>query len=171
MESISNLTKFSPGSWEEGVESVREAKHLYEDVIKDTLEKLGIPLNADTKILEIGSGSNVLLKFFQGKGHNIVGVDARPRGGKEGKIVAGRIEQLPFQDETFDLIISNSVFDDIVYNQDQLSMVKEMARVLKKGGVYFGMLNSMANKASLDEYFETFKDCEGTNGSIVYRKK
>jgi ubiquinone/menaquinone biosynthesis C-methylase UbiE len=100
------------------------------------LKKAGIDLRT-SKVLEIGSGNSALLAYMQKQGVDAVGVDVRPRGKTAGlPIVKARIERLPFQSETFDVVLAGSVFDDDVYNQDQSLMMEEIARVLKHGGAY-----------------------------------
>ena len=134
------------------------------------LEELGVAIPTDAKILEIGSENNVFLQYLQKSGLDAVGVDAKPRGERTENIVRARIEQLPFPDETFGLIISNAVFDSDVYHQDQLAMVKEIARVLKHGGIYFGTLN-YDKETPFGEFLEILSKSEGPIGSSVYRKK
>ena len=67
-----------------------------------------------------------------------MGVDIFPHGGKESPQVATRIEQLPFNDGTFNVVVSiGTVFDSSVYVQNQQLMMQEISRVLKQGGVYY----------------------------------
>lgn len=109
---------------------------------------IGIDLKT-SKILEVGSGKSVFLDYLQKQGVDAVGVDARPRGETEGlPIVAARIEQLPFPDETFDVVLSNSVFDTSVYDQDHRLMLEEISRVLRPGGVYAGTANFIEGTAA-----------------------
>ena len=126
--------------WEENIEDERMAE-TWLDAFEHRLGKLGIEIK-DSKVLEIGSGNSVFLNHLRKKGVDVIGVDARPRGKTEGlPVVAARIEQLPFPDETFGVVLSNAVFDDSVYNQDYYLMMEEICRVLKHGGVYAATLN------------------------------
>lgn len=68
-------------NWEEGVESESFAEMYYE-TMREELEELGVTIPKDAKMLEIGSGSGVLLQYLQKIGLDAVGVDARPRGEK-----------------------------------------------------------------------------------------
>lgn len=43
---------------------------------------------------------------------------------------------LPFDDETFDIVISNMVFHKVAGAQDKREVIKEALRVLKKGGQF-----------------------------------
>ena len=96
----------------------------------------GIPLEPGKKVLEIGSATGIFLDQMREKGIDAVGIDARPRGKGGAPHAAARIEQLPFPDRSFDFVISSSVFDDIVYDQDQAGMLQEIRRVLQPGGVF-----------------------------------
>lgn len=112
-----------------------EVEVFYENT-KDILLKHGLDITKKVKVLEIGSGNAILLNYFRNKGVDAVGVDARPRGGGTSQVLA-RIEQLPFKDNQFDVVLSfGSVFDDSIYAQDQNMMMEEINRVLKSGGFY-----------------------------------
>jgi len=67
-----------------------------------------------------------------------VGVDVKPRGDKKSFQIIARVEQLPFAEGSFDVVLSNAVFDKSVYTQYQDLMIGEIARVLKHGGIYLG---------------------------------
>ena len=43
---------------------------------------------------------------------------------------------LPFDDESFDVVISNLTFHEVADTQDKGSLIQEAIRVLKKGGVF-----------------------------------
>jgi ubiquinone/menaquinone biosynthesis C-methylase UbiE len=126
---------FTP-DWERATRNKSGAETLY-DHFSHTLKTHGIDINNPAvKVLDIGSGEGFLLKYLQEKSVNAVGVDVRPRGEGVGQQVAARIEQLPFGDGTFDVILSRQAFDSLVYDQDQATMLAEISRVLKHGGLY-----------------------------------
>jgi SAM-dependent methyltransferase len=93
-------------------------------------------LSGSSKFLEVGCGSGVFFNFVREQGIPAVGVDARPRGNYNGALTAARIERLPFADETFDVVLSSVVFDRGAYTHNHKEMIGEIARVLKKGGLY-----------------------------------
>ncbi len=110
---------------------------LYYEELLRILEGQNLKLNKDTKILEIGSGNAKMLDYFKKLlGKNVVGVDVRSRGNRDSPQVIARAEQLPFADQSFDVIFSVGAFDQEIYNQDQLLMMQEIARVLKHGGIF-----------------------------------
>lgn len=44
--------------------------------------------------------------------------------------------RLPFNDESFDAVVSNFVFHEVVDTKDKRDIIKEALRVVKKGGVF-----------------------------------
>ncbi len=116
-------------------------KGNFEDFEYD-LKKKGIKLTGlfkdKVKVLEVGSGNAQFVDFAKGKGVDIIGVDANPRGPVDGVQINARIEQLPFADASFDVVYSRAVFDKTVYDQYPQFMVQEIFRILKPGGLYMG---------------------------------
>lgn len=110
-------------------------KYFEEKLRRQGVRLTGFLRNKKVKVLEVGSGNAMFLNFVKQKGIDIVGVDARPRG-MTGEQVQARIEQLPFADEAFDVVYSQSVFDSEFYKQYPELMMKEIYRVLKHGGFY-----------------------------------
>ena len=137
--------------------------------IKSHLERIGLFPSPNPKILELGSGNGIALEEMKKEGLDAVGVDLRPRSDKDVVQVAARIEQLPFADESFDLIYSSSVFDDDLYKQDQRAMLEECARVLKKGGLFVGSVHNDITDKMPESLVRTHGD-QG-NFRLVYQKK
>lgn len=110
-------------------------KQFFESIDKN-LKELGKDIRQG-KVLEVGSGAGRFLRALEHFRVDVVGIDARPRGlaAVEGKVVKGRVEQMPFADETFETVIGVGIFDDRVYDQDTDTMAREIHRVLKKGGL------------------------------------
>lgn len=78
--------------------------------------------SSDEKVLHVGSGSNVLAGAITVDILDLPGVDT--------------VHDLdsfpwPYQENTFDLIFAHSVFEHL---EDQLAVMEEMHRILKKGG-------------------------------------
>jgi SAM-dependent methyltransferase len=92
------------------------------------------------KILEAGCGIGHIVKFFQDRGYDIVGVEMGEDTVKnaheiipECNIVCANVEDLPYKDNTFDTILSLGVVEHIIDGPEKA--LKEMYRVLKPGGV------------------------------------
>jgi ubiquinone/menaquinone biosynthesis C-methylase UbiE len=126
-------------------------KELFFEEFQKVLREEGMDLTKNVKVLEVGSGNAAFLDFLRKKGVNVVGIDAEPRGTKDSPQIIGRIEQLPFREESFDVVLSTLVFDSGIYHQDQDFMIREIARVLKHGGVYLGQETSNIH-ASLEGF-------------------
>ncbi len=103
------------------------------------------PLSKGARILEVGSAAGTLLIALKRLGYDVVGVDpwepARENSrllsqklGEDVEVVAGRAEELPFEDGIFDLVIANSVLEHVTDLEASLS---EAARVLKPGGGFW----------------------------------
>lgn len=148
-------------NWEETTKD----PHMVLGTIEKMFKMKGLLLSQSGKILEIGTGRGLLLKLLLQRGYDAVGVDARPRHSGTLPVAHARIERLPFGDETFQTVISTSVFDDSVYEQDWKQMFDEIYRVLKSGGLYISVGD--AHEHSIPkEKFET-TDTAG----IIYIKK
>ena len=136
---------------------------LQDDIRNIVLDKL--QWNGEGKALDIGTGSGYLainLAKFNGKSE-AVGVDnwgkswaysiktceqnAEKEGVKERtSFQRADAANLPFEDESFDAIVSNLVYHNIVKVRDKSKLFKEALRVLKKGGT-FSIQDKVKSKA------------------------
>lgn len=88
------------------------------------------------RILENGCGIGLYLEYLQPFGGEFFGLEFdldRARQAKQSGsyILGGAGEQLPFPENSFDLILSNEVIEHVA---DDRQAVQEMVRVLKVGG-------------------------------------
>ena len=92
-------------------------------------------------ILEIGTGSGGIAAYFAAQSiqFNVQAVDVvDSRANKEGyqfQLVNGTT--LPFEDESFDVVITNHVIEHVGESDAQLHHLCEIKRVLKKDGVAY----------------------------------
>ena len=109
-------------------ESIRNKKALK---LLSILEKY-VDLKA-CDLLDIGTGSGHIAHFLSKKCRSVTSVNlADERVVKEDyHFVKTEDEHLPFPDEKFDVVVSNHVVEHV---NDQTLHIKEIHRVLKKGG-------------------------------------
>jgi len=117
-------------------------KPLYlEDLLRET------SISAGQKVLEIGINPGYLAVHFAmalgGRGKvvlaeldGIITADAKKNIEKHGvdnivKVTQAKMEKLPFDSDSFDIVLSDRTTSLL---EDKLTLIKEMARVLKTGG-------------------------------------
>jgi len=101
------------------------------------------PLGADVRLLEVGSGVTGHVFFFGAE--KAVGVDPladefRPHFAwhEQVRTIAAGGENLPFPDDSFDLVISDNVVD---HAENPARIAAEMVRVLAPGGLLYFTVN------------------------------
>ena len=90
-------------------------------------------------ILDLGCGNGLSSAMLARRGHRVVGVDISPLFLRDGlrwagpglTLLASDAEQLPFKDDSFDLVCSNELVEHLTDVERALS---EMARVVRPGG-------------------------------------
>ncbi|WP_316738780.1 class I SAM-dependent methyltransferase [Pedobacter aquatilis] len=123
--------------------------YLFDQLLKGTYADC-------TAILDAGCGAGRNIEFFLKNGYEVYGVDSKPESIEAVKQLAsslslksvadnffvGDVENLPFEDEYFDLVISSAVLhfaNDLAHFE---AMLNSMWRVLKPGGYLFARLAS-----------------------------
>lgn len=101
--------------------SLREAIEKYESINHERI---------NLKVLDIGCGSKPYSSFFSGE-KTYIGIDLISNKYVDCRASA---ENLPFQSESFDIIISTQMLEHVKH---PTKVVKEINRVLKIGGVVF----------------------------------
>lgn len=117
-------------------------RHRYQDYAPWMPEVMGFNDFAGVRLLEVGCGMGTdLLQFARG-GAKVTGVDLTPRSieisrqhlnvyGESGDFAISDGENLPFADESFDVVYSNGVLH---HTPDTAGAVREVHRVLRPGG-------------------------------------
>jgi len=145
--------------------------------LKSTKELLRMcHLNRDKYVLDVGCGAGITPCYISEKfGCRVVGVDisekmislakerARRKKMEELEFKKADAQDLPFEDGTFDLVISESV---VSFVQDKERAIKEYARVVKPGG-YVGINEAIwlthSPPSELDDYMRRISGAELTN--------
>jgi SAM-dependent methyltransferase len=111
--------------------------------IRQKLEAIK-PIAEGAAILEVGSGAHGLIFAFGnefGVGIDPLAVDYKrlfPKWQENARTVAAIGEELPFADESFDVVLSDNVID---HAEKPLEIVDELVRVLKKDGLLYFTVN------------------------------
>ena len=95
----------------------------------------------DSKVLDVGCATGGFLKHLKSKGfYHLYGIDMIPQyvyKAKNYNIRLGTVYAIPFEDNSFDIIILDQVLEHL---HNPKSAMKEIKRVLKKGGlIYVGV--------------------------------
>lgn len=104
---------------------------------------IDVPLVArELKLLEIGTGSGGIASYFSGaakSSYRVSAVDV-----VDNRLVTDGYDfqlvdsvYLPFDDEVFDVVITNHVIEHVGLHEEQSNHLKEVGRVLKKNGVAY----------------------------------
>lgn len=112
--------------------------------INNYLFKEVLKLPKGAKILDVGCGTGDHIEQFINYGFNVTGIEPSENMCKyaeaklpKGTVVSGSVLNLPFKDNSFDFIYAIEVFR-YLNNEDNLYGFKEILRVLKPGGLFFG---------------------------------
>ncbi len=114
----------------------RERGHGYHALIDDLEVAIAEPFARGARVLEVGCGTGLILSRLGARAHTAVGLDlsrgmlgrARQRGLE---VVQGLATDLPFADDSFDLVCS---FKVLAHVPDIRKALGEMARVTAPGG-------------------------------------
>jgi ubiquinone/menaquinone biosynthesis C-methylase UbiE len=107
---------------------------------------------AAARVLDVGCGPGSLARHLARDGHTVTGIDADPLmidraqelaadRGSQINFEVGNVQQLRFDSNSFDVALATNV---IFLIPDPLAGLKEMARVVKPGGIV-AMLNPSPN--------------------------
>ncbi len=118
------------------VDAYHEGRIGYSNDIYDALVQLG--LGRSHRVLDIGCGTGLASIPLIVNGFEVVGIDASPAmlakaraAYPQARWVAGRAEALPFEDDSFDLVISAQAFHQV----DRGAAMEALVRVLRPGGI------------------------------------
>src|SRR5690349_21849754 len=122
----------------------------------------GLLAEASGSVLEIGAGTGLNLALYNGTVESLVVTEPEPamlkrlqRSAREhaplAKVLRAPAESLPFEDDTFDTVVSTLVLCGV---DDQALALREVRRVLRPGG----RLLFLEHVRSDEEQFARFQD-------------
>lgn len=103
------------------------------------MDKLGIlEQSTQMKMLDVGCGSGELVHYFVSLGYDMYGCDIKSHWGETSQVDIDRLAtipltpyRLPFEENTFDVVVSNGVLEHV---QNKNELLSEIHRVLKVNG-------------------------------------
>jgi len=94
-------------------------------------------LRSDVTVLDLGAGAGIVEQMnFRGLAASVCGVDLDPRVVSNPMLNEGRVanaDGIPYGNDRFDVVFSDNVLEHL---DDPLEVFREVARVLKPGGVF-----------------------------------
>jgi len=141
------------GLWEHFYSQGRRlTRYPYDTVVGFTLRRFGAGLREGVRILDYGCGGGNNARFLAAEGFDLYAVDSAPTAieltracvaeilgeANPDKIRVGDFGNLPFPDMHFDAVIDRQSLDQNAA-VDLPGLVNEIFRVLKPGGLYFGI--------------------------------
>lgn len=140
-------------------------------------------LQTGMRILDAGCGSGRNIEYLLRAGFEVAGIDQSAEAitylhDKLGKILShipldqfevGEISQMPYENNSFDWVISNAVLHFAQNHAHFVAMVNEMMRVLKPKGILFARLASDIGISHLIEPLENgwYHLPDGSNRFLV----
>jgi ubiquinone/menaquinone biosynthesis C-methylase UbiE len=147
------LLQYRRENWE-GIQTAPWQERIVEDILSDdgetVLRQLAAfgPVPAGACLLDVGSGVGSFVVASRRRGLRAFGIEP-DQIGQGGRLTAIQIasrrlpnavfavaegERLPFPDQTFDFVTLNQVIEHV---SDQRAVLREAARVLKRGGTLY----------------------------------
>lgn len=111
-------------------------------ILDPVLSRMGLEIPKGAHILDFGCGAGRTVYDFMDAGYkNVYGYDVQnylklpdPADATHFQIASRLDLRLPYADNTFDLVLSDQVFEHVM---DQISVFTELHRVTKPGGIAF----------------------------------
>ena len=134
---------FSPNEYESWYKT---SKGRFVDVLEKRVIRELCGIRRGEKVLEIGCGTGHFSAYFKELGAEVVGLDTSPemlrvakdlRGEKKIDFSRGDAYQLPFADNSFDLV---AMITTLEFISSPRKALEEASRV-SKGGIFLGILN------------------------------
>lgn len=148
-------------------------KKRYRGVIERVSEEIDLTLQG--MVIDVGCGTGALCSVLSEKGLNVTGIDSadkmltiakrQPENKSIAFIQGSVLEQLPFEDKTFDLSIASYVAHGLQKNERK-QMYAEMSRVSKSKVIIYdynqkrSLLTSIIEWLERGDYFRFIKEAK-----------
>ena len=103
------------------------------------LDRYLAPTSEGVRLLDVGCGTGHQLASWSARGYEVAGIDGSSemlepaqRNNPAAELQRADADRIPFQDASFQIVTSLEV---LRYLPDQMACIREMARVLKPGGI------------------------------------
>ena len=121
------------------LEQITTEMVAYAASVRRSIERV-LPIDPAARVLEVGSGAHGLI-FFLGLA-NALGIDPLadiylalfPEWQRRAKTICAYGESLPFEDASFDIVLSDNVID---HAERPAAILREIVRVLRPGGTLY----------------------------------
>jgi ubiquinone/menaquinone biosynthesis C-methylase UbiE len=135
----------------------RSSRWCTDEVLGEATLNLAQPTSASL-VLDVACGTGLVSRLFHGKVARVVGVDITAAMAKQAEahldqFVTAPGEKLPFDDNTFDIVVSRQG----IQFMDDGAAVKEMVRVAKPGGRICLIQLCAYGAEDRDEFFEVMR--------------
>ena len=120
-----------------------------------------VNLDGSTNFLDAGCGGGTACLLAEQRGAKITGIEAAPamvefaqRQVPSGRFTVGDIQELPYEGNTFDVVLASS---SLQYTGDRLETLRELKRVTKRDGLIAVTLWSVPEKVEFRKVFDAVK--------------
>ena len=139
--------------------------HFHEQYKKLMMIIDKFPEIRNEKVLDVGCGT----AFYCGWFEKYTGLDNSEEmiGQSKKKLILGRAENLPFDDKSFDIVISLSAINNF---DDPSKAVSEMKRV-SRGKIIITVFKRSKNYVKIEKLLEDFDRIEEDKDMIFYKRK
>jgi SAM-dependent methyltransferase len=128
-----------------------------EPAFRAALDAVGV--GDRTRLLDVGCGAGLTLRFAADRGADVSGLDAAPgmleyarRRVPGAELVQGEIQSLPFPDDAFDAVTG---FNSFQYAADPVAALHEAKRVTVPGGRILALVWSPAEMCELAPHLQS----------------
>lgn len=137
--------------------------------IKILLKRLNIKIKESDRLLDVGCGTGLTTQFWQSK--NKIGIDPARKliekaknKDKESNYIIASAENIPFKDDSFDIVVSITAIQNFQDVEKGLKEIKRVAKFLiilsflKNSNKKIKILNLIKNLFKIKEITEEDKD-------------